>query len=138
MLDYKVHADAGSMSNTPPTYALYVSGLVFQWVKRQGGVAAMERRAVERSRLLYDALDKSRLFRNPVRPQDRPRMNVPFTLADSKLDEPFLKGAKELQMVELKGHRSVGGMRASMYNAMPLEGVQRLVEYLREFEARHG
>jgi phosphoserine aminotransferase len=138
MLDYKVHADAGSMSNTPPTYAMYVAGLVFQWIKRQGGVAAMERRAVERSRLLYDALDGSRLFRNPVRAQDRSRMNVPFTLADSKLDEPFLKGAKERGMVELKGHRSVGGMRASMYNAMPLQGVQRLVEYLREFEAQHG
>ncbi|OFZ71532.1 MAG: phosphoserine transaminase [Betaproteobacteria bacterium RBG_16_64_9] len=138
MLDYKVHADAGSMSNTPPTYPIYVAGLVFQWVKRQGGIAAMERRALERSGLLYEALDKSRFFKNPVRPQDRSRMNVPFTLADSKLDEAFLKGAKERGLVELKGHRSVGGMRASMYNAMPIEGVRRLVEYLREFEKQHA
>jgi phosphoserine aminotransferase len=138
MLDYKVHADAGSMSNTPPTYAIYVAGLVFQWIKRQGGVAAMERRALERSKVLYDALEKSRLFKNPVRREDRSRMNVPFTLADSRLDEPFLKGAKERGMLELKGHRSVGGMRASMYNAMPMEGVRRLVEYMGEFEAKHG
>jgi phosphoserine aminotransferase len=138
MLDYKVHADAGSMSNTPPTYAIYVAGLVFQWIKRLGGVAAMERRALERSKVLYDALEKSRLFKNPVRREDRSRMNVPFTLADSRLDEPFLKGAKERGMLELKGHRSVGGMRASMYNAMPMEGVRRLVQYMAEFEAKHA
>ncbi|MCC6474138.1 MAG: 3-phosphoserine/phosphohydroxythreonine transaminase [Burkholderiales bacterium] len=135
MLDYKVHADAGSMSNTPPTYAIYIAGLVFQWVKRQGGVAEMERRAIARSGLLYAAIDASRLYRNPVRREDRSRMNVPFTLADSKLDAAFLKGAQERGMLELKGHRSVGGMRASMYNAMPAAGVQRLVEYLEEFEA---
>ena len=138
MLDYKVHADAGSMSNTPPSYAIYVAGLVFQWIKRQGGIAEMERRALERSGALYEFLDGSRFFKNPVRKQDRSRMNVPFTLADSKLDESFLAGARQLGMIELKGHRSVGGVRASMYNAMPVAGVQRLVTYLREFEAKHA
>jgi len=138
LLDYKVQADAGSMSNTPPTFAIYIAGLVFQWVKRQGGVQDMQRRAIERSSLLYGFLDQSPLFRNPVRKEDRSRMNVPFTLADDRLDEPFLKGAKERGLVELKGHRSVGGMRASMYNAMPVEGVRRLVDYLREFEQKHA
>jgi phosphoserine aminotransferase len=138
MLDYKVHADAGSMSNTPPTYAIYLAGLVFQWIKRQGGITAMERHAIERSSLLYEALDRSSFYANPVRKQDRSRMNVPFTLADSKLDDEFLKGAKERGMVELKGHRSVGGMRASMYNAMSIEGVRHLVDYMSDFEARKG
>jgi phosphoserine aminotransferase len=134
MLDYKVHADAGSMSNTPPTYPLYVAGLVFQWIKREGGIKEMERRALERSGLLYDYLDRSSFFRNPVRKQDRSRMNVPFTLADASRDEAFLKGAKDRGLLELKGHRSVGGMRASMYNAMPLAGAKALVGYLAEFE----
>jgi phosphoserine aminotransferase len=134
MLDYKVHADADSMSNTPPTYGIYMAGLVFQWIKRQGGVAAMEKRAIERSGLLYQFLDASGFFRNPVRKGDRSRMNVPFTLADSKLDDAFLAGAKKEGMIELKGHRSVGGMRASMYNAMPLDGVLNLVAYMKEFE----
>ncbi len=138
MLDYKVHADAGSMFNTPPTYAIYIAGLVFQWIKRQGGVAEMQRRALERSGALYDFLDNSRFFKNFVRKQDRSRMNVPFTLADSKLDDSFLAGARQLGMIELKGHRSAGGMRASMYNAMPLAGVQRLVTYMHEFEAKHA
>ncbi len=138
LLDYKVQADAGSMSNTPPTYAIYIAGLVFQWVKRQGGVQDMQRRAIERSSLLYGFLDRSSLFANPVRKEDRSRMNIPFTLADARLDEPFLKGAKERGLLELKGHRSVGGMRASLYNAMPVEGVRRLVEYLREFEQKHA
>jgi phosphoserine aminotransferase len=136
ILDYKVHADAGSMSNTPPTFAIYISGLVFQWIKRQGGIKEMERRAVERSGLLYGFLDQSAFFANPVRKADRSRMNVPFTLADSARDEAFLKGAKERGLLELKGHRSVGGMRASMYNAMPIEGTRALLEYLREFEKK--
>jgi len=136
MLDYKVHADADSMSNTPPTYAIYVAGLVFQWVKRQGGVAAMEKRALERSNVLYQFLDNSTFYKNPVRKSDRSRMNVPFTLADSKLDDAFLAGAKKAGMIELKGHRSVGGMRASIYNAMPLDGVLNLVAYMKEFESR--
>jgi len=138
MLDYKVHADAQSMSNTPPTYAVYIAGLVFKWLKRQGGLGGMEARNLEKARLLYDFLDGSTFYKNPVRKSDRSRMNVPFTLADPKLDGAFLEGANARGMVQLKGHRSVGGMRASIYNAMPLEGVQRLVEYLREFEAKRG
>jgi phosphoserine aminotransferase len=138
MLDYKVHADAQSMSNTPPTYAIYVAGLVFRWLKAQGGLASIERRNVEKANLLYDYLADSTVFRSPVRASDRSRMNIPFTLRDEKLDAEFLKGAEEHNMVQLKGHRSVGGMRASIYNAMPVEGVRRLVAYMREFEARHG
>ncbi|MEO7402578.1 MAG: 3-phosphoserine/phosphohydroxythreonine transaminase, partial [Burkholderiales bacterium] len=138
MLDYKVHADADSMSNTPPTYAMYIAGLVFKWIKREGGLAGMERRAIERSRLLYELLDASKFYDNPVRVADRSRMNVPFTLTDAKLDDAFLKGAEALAMVQLKGHRSVGGMRASMYNAMPIEGVQTLTAFMREFERKNG
>jgi phosphoserine aminotransferase len=138
MLDYKVHADAQSMSNTPPTYAVYVAGLVFKWLLRQGGLAAIERRNAAKANLLYEYLGDSTLFRSPVRAADRSCMNVPFTLRDPALDAAFLAGAEERDMVQLKGHRSVGGMRASIYNAMPVEGVQRLVEYMREFEARHG
>jgi len=138
MLDYKVHADAQSMSNTPPTYAVYIAGLVFKWLKRQGGLAPMERRNIAKANLLYEYLGDSTLFRSPVREPDRSRMNIPFTLRDAALDAAFLEGAQARGMVQLKGHRSVGGMRASIYNAMPIEGVQRLVEYMREFEARHG
>ncbi|HVS25758.1 MAG TPA: 3-phosphoserine/phosphohydroxythreonine transaminase [Burkholderiales bacterium] len=138
MLDYKIHADNESMYNTPPAYAWYVAGLTFQWLKKNGGLAAMESRNIEKAGLLYDFLDYSGLFRNPVRKSDRSRMNVPFTLKQATLDEEFLKQAKARGMIQLKGHRSVGGMRASLYNAMPLEGVQTLVEFMREFEARHG
>jgi phosphoserine aminotransferase len=138
MLDYKVHADAGSMSNTPPTYALYIAGLVFQWLKKRGGIAEMEKQNIAKAKLLYDFLDASRFFKSPVRKQDRSRMNVPFTLANDALNDEFLKGAKARGMLELKGHRSVGGMRASIYNAMPAEGVRQLVAYMREFEAKHG
>jgi phosphoserine aminotransferase len=138
MLDYKVHADAQSMSNTPPTYAVYIAGLVFKWLKSQGGLAAIEQRNIAKATALYQYLGDSALFRSPVRESDRSRMNVPFTLRDAALDAAFLKGAEERDLVQLKGHRSVGGMRASIYNAMPLEGVRRLVEYMREFEARHG
>jgi len=134
MLDYKVHADAQSMSNTPPTYAIYIAGLVFKWLRQQGGLAVIERKNIAKSDLLYGALDASSFYKSPVRKQDRSRMNVPFTLPDEKFDAPFLKGAEARGMVQLKGHRSVGGMRASMYNAMPIEGVERLVEYMREFE----
>ncbi len=138
MLDYKVHADSGSMSNTPATYAWYVAGLVFQWLKAQGGLAEMEKKNIAKAKLLYDFLDASAFFKNPVRKSDRSRMNIPFTLADSKLDGEFLKGAEARGMVQLKGHRAVGGMRASIYNAMPIEGVKRLVEYMKEFEAKRG
>ena len=126
------------MLNTPATYAMYVAGLVFKWLKQAGGLAAIERRNVEKAKLLYDFLDASGFYRNPVAKEDRSRMNVPFTLAQPELDGAFLKGAEERGMVQLKGHRSVGGMRASIYNAMPLEGVQRLVDYMKDFEARHG
>jgi len=138
VMDYKLQADADSMLNTPATYPIYVAGLVFKWLKALGGLGEMERRNLAKAQLLYDAIDASGLFRNPVERADRSRMNVPFTLADERLDEPFLDGARERGMVQLKGHRSVGGMRASLYNAMPIEGVERLVAYMREFEARHG
>jgi len=138
MLDYKTHVDAESMYNTPPTYAIYVAGLVFQLLKRTGGLAAAEERNIAKANLLYDYLATTDFYRNPVAKADRSRMNVPFTLKDAALDEEFLKGAKAKGMVQLKGHRSVGGMRASIYNAMPIEGVQTLVEYMKEFAAAKG
>ena len=138
VMDYKLQADADSMLNTPPTYSMYIAGLVFKWVKQQGGLAVIEKRNIEKARLLYDFLDASSFFRNPVAKEDRSRMNVPFTLKDAKLDDEFLKGAAKEGMVQLKGHRSVGGMRASIYNAMPIEGVRQLVEYMRQFEKTHG
>ncbi|TSA13007.1 MAG: 3-phosphoserine/phosphohydroxythreonine transaminase, partial [Betaproteobacteria bacterium] len=136
--DYKQQAEADSMLNTPPTYAIYIAGLVFKWLKRQGGLVEVERRNVAKAELLYDYLDQSKFFVSPVEPRDRSRMNVPFKLQREALDEEFLKGAKAQGMVQLKGHRSVGGMRASLYNAMPIEGVQHLVAYMREFESKHG
>jgi phosphoserine aminotransferase len=136
--DYQVVADNGSMFNTPPTWAIYVAGLTFKWIKAQGGVAAMDRRAAEKAGLLYAALDASPLYVNRVAPASRSRMNVPFWLRDESLNEAFLAGAKERGLLALKGHKSVGGMRASIYNAMPVEGVQALVDYMKEFEASHG
>ena len=136
MLDYKTHADNDSMYNTPPTYGIYIAGLVFQWLKQQGGLAAIEQQNIAKAAMLYDCIDASSFYNNPVRKEDRSRMNVPFTLKDAALDEEFLKGAKAKGMVQLKGHRSVGGMRASIYNAMPLAGVAALVAYMKEFEAR--
>jgi phosphoserine aminotransferase len=138
VMDYRLQADADSMLNTPASYSIYIAGLVFKWLKALGGVAEIEKRNIAKARLLYEFLDASRFFRNPVAKEDRSRMNVPFTLADAQRDEAFLKGATEHGMVQLKGHRSVGGMRASLYNAMPIEGVQRLVDYMKEFERRHG
>jgi phosphoserine aminotransferase len=135
---WQEQAAADSMVNTPATYAIYIAGLVFQWVKAQGGVEAIERKNVAKAKLLYDYLDQTRFYLSPVRKEDRSRMNVPFKLRDESLDEAFLKGAKERGMIQLKGHRSVGGMRASIYNAMPIEGVRTLVAYMREFEQRHG
>jgi len=135
---WKEQAENESMVNTPPTWAIYVAGLVFEWLLAQGGLAATERRNIEKSALLYDFLDRSSLYRNPVDPVDRSRMNIPFRLQDAALDEAFLKGAKEHGLIQLKGHRSVGGMRASIYNAMPLAGVQALVDYMKEFERRHA
>ncbi|HEU5178691.1 MAG TPA: 3-phosphoserine/phosphohydroxythreonine transaminase [Burkholderiales bacterium] len=138
VMDYKAQAEADSMLNTPACYSMYIAGLVFKWLKQLGGLAAIEKINIEKAKLLYDYLDQSAFFHNPVAKEDRSRMNVPFTLKDSKLDEPFLKGAVERGMVQLKGHRSVGGMRASIYNAMPIEGVKALVDYMREFEKQHG
>jgi phosphoserine aminotransferase len=136
--DYKTVADSESMYNTPPTYAIYIAGLVFRWLKDQGGLAAMAERNRAKAALLYDHLDRSRFFRSPVQRDCRSLMNVPFKLADEKLDAAFLKGAEARGMMQLKGHRSVGGMRASIYNAMPIEGVRALVAYMTEFEAQHG
>jgi len=138
VMDYALQAEAGSMLNTPATYPIYVAGLVFNWLKQLGGLAEIERRNVAKAKLLYDAIDAGRFYDNPVDQADRSRMNVPFRLPDERLDAPFLKGAEERGMTQLKGHRSVGGMRASIYNAMPLEGVARLAAYMREFAARHG
>ncbi len=136
--NWKEQAENESMVNTPPAYSIYIAGLVFEWLLAQGGVAAMEKRNVAKASLLYDYLDRSPFYLNPVRKEDRSRMNVPFKLRDEKLDGAFLKGAEERGLLQLKGHRSVGGMRASIYNAMPIEGVQALVDYMREFEKRHG
>jgi phosphoserine aminotransferase len=138
VMDYKLQAEADSMLNTPATYAIYVAGLVFKWLKGLGGLPEIERRNIAKAKLLYDCLDASAFYANPVAKNDRSRMNVAFTLADAKLDAAFLKGAEERGMTQLKGHRSVGGMRASIYNAMPIEGVQHLVEYMREFEKRNA
>jgi phosphoserine aminotransferase len=135
---WKEQAEADSMLNTPPTYAIYIAGLVFEWLLAQGGVAAIEKRNIAKAQLLYDAIDASQLYSNPVARADRSRMNVPFRLRDEKLDGAFLKGAEARGLLQLKGHRSVGGMRASIYNAMPIEGVAALVDYMREFERQHG
>jgi phosphoserine aminotransferase len=135
---WKEQAAADSMLNTPPTYAIYIAGLVFEWLRRQGGVAAIERANIAKAALLYDYLDQSTFYATAVQREDRSRMNVPFKLRDETLDEAFLKGAKEAGMVQLKGHRAVGGMRASIYNAMPLAGVQALVGYMQDFAQRHG
>jgi phosphoserine aminotransferase len=136
--DYKTVADNDSMYNTPPTYAIYIAGLVFKWLKAQGGLAAIDARNRAKAALLYDVLDASTFYKAPVAKDCRSLMNVPFKLAEEKLDGEFLKGAEARGMVQLKGHRSVGGMRASIYNAMPVEGVETLVAYMKEFEARHG
>ncbi|MDE2277477.1 MAG: 3-phosphoserine/phosphohydroxythreonine transaminase, partial [Burkholderiales bacterium] len=136
--DYKTVADNESMYNTPPTYAIYIAGLVFKWLKDQGGLVAMEAHNRAKAALLYDYLDRTAFYRSPVARDCRSLMNVPFKLKDDALDAAFLKGAEERGMVQLKGHRSVGGMRASLYNAMPIAGVQALVAYMQEFEARHG
>ena len=141
--DYKTVADNQSMYNTPPTWGIYVAGLTFQWLKRQTegnltGVAAMEQRNIAKAELLYNAIDQSQLYVNKVAANCRSRMNIPFFLRDESRNEAFLAGAKERGLLQLKGHKSVGGMRASIYNAMPLAGVQALVEYMREFEQKHA
>ena len=135
---WQEQAAADSMVNTPPTYAIYIAGLVFEWLQAQGGVPAMEKKNIAKASLLYDYLDTTQFYRSPARKEDRSRMNVRFHLRDEKQDEAFLKGAKAAGMDQLKGHRVVGGMRASIYNAMPIEGVRALVDYMADFERRHG
>ncbi len=136
--NYKTVAENRSMFNTPPTYAIYIAGLVFQWLKAQGGVAAMEARNIAKAELLYGYLDSSGFYSNRVAKAGRSRMNVPFFLHDQSLNEAFLAGAQAHGLLQLKGHKSVGGMRASIYNAMPLEGVAALVDHLKDFAQRHG
>jgi phosphoserine aminotransferase len=135
---WKEQAVAESMVNTPATYAIYIAGLVFEWLQAQGGVAGIEAKNIAKAQLLYGYLDRTAFYTNPVREEDRSRMNVPFRLHDEQLDAAFLKGAAERGMLQLKGHRAVGGMRASIYNAMPIEGVRALVEYMQDFERQHG
>ena len=134
MMDYQIQAENDSMYNTPPTYAIYIAGLVFKMLKAKGGLAAMEKLNRAKAKIIYDVLDASSFYGSPVARENRSLMNIPFTLKDAALDDEFLKGAKERGMIQLKGHRSVGGMRASIYNAMPIEGVQALADYMKEFE----
>ncbi|WP_165854861.1 3-phosphoserine/phosphohydroxythreonine transaminase [Marinobacter sp. JSM 1782161] len=138
MLDYKTIADNGSMYNTPATYSWYLAGLVFKWLKAQGGVAAMGEINQRKARKLYDFIDTSDFYANPIEPRFRSWMNVPFTLADDGLNAEFLKGAEARSLLNLKGHRSVGGMRASIYNAMPEAGVDALIDYMTAFEKERG
>lgn len=137
LYDYQIHAKNDSMYNTPPTYAMYITGLVFAWLKKQGGLAAMEKNNITKANLLYDLLDNTDFYHCPVTKSDRSRMNVPFTLKYPKLDDEFLKQAKKKGLIQLKGHRSVGGMRASIYNAMPIEGVAKLAAFMKEFASQH-
>ena len=138
VFDYREQAKQGSMINTPATYTWYLASLVFEWLLEQGGVEQMERLAIEKSNLLYACVDQDDFYRNPIALNDRSRMNIPFILHDESLNELFLQQAKEAQLVGLKGHRSVGGMRASIYNAMPVAGVQALVDFMQDFKAKHG
>lgn len=138
MLRYKIHDDNGSMYNTPPAYGIYICGKVFKWLKRQGGLAAMKEYNEKKAAILYDFLDGSKLFRGTVRKEDRSLMNVPFVTGNEELDAKFVKEAKAAGFENLKGHRTVGGMRASIYNAMPMEGVEKLVAFMRKFEAENA
>ncbi|ATA24282.1 phosphoserine transaminase [Brenneria goodwinii] len=138
ILDYQILADNGSMFNTPPTFAWYLSGMVFKWLKEQGGLVEMEKRNQDKANLLYSAIDDSGFYSNDVAVTNRSRMNVPFLLANAELDKVFLEEAQAAGLHALKGHRAVGGMRASIYNAMPLEGVKALTEFMADFERRHG
>ena len=137
MLKWKTQADNDSLFNTPPAYGIYICGKVFKWLKKQGGLAAMKERNEKKAKLLDDFLDQSKLFKGTVRKEDRSLMNVPFIIGDKDLEALFVKEAEKEGLVSLKGHRSVGGMRASIYNAMPYEGVEKLVAFMKEFEAAH-
>ena len=134
MMKYKTHADADSLYNTPNCYCIYICGKVFKWLKKQGGLEAMKEKNEKKAKILYDFLDESKLFHGTVEKESRSLMNVPFVTGDAELDAKFVKEAKEAVLENLKGHRSVGGMRASIYNAMPIEGVEALVEFMRKFE----
>ena len=138
MLAWKTQADADSLYNTPPCYGIYICGKVFKWLKKMGGLEAMQKRNQEKAKILYDFLDESKLFKGTVRKEDRSLMNVPFVTGDKELDAKFIKAATEAGFVNLKGHRTVGGMRASIYNAMPIEGVQKLVDFMRQFETENA
>ncbi len=138
MLKYKTHADADSLYNTPPAYGIYICGKVFKWLKKQGGLEAIKAYNEEKAKILYDFLDESKMFKGTVVKEDRSLMNVPFVTGDADLDALFVKEAAAAGFVNLKGHRSVGGMRASIYNAMPIEGVKALVEFMKKFEAEHS
>ena len=137
MLKYKIHADAQSLYNTPPAYGIYICGKVFKWLKKMGGLDAMKEHNEKKAKVLYDFLDESKLFKGTVVKEDRSLMNVPFVTGDEELDAKFVKEAKEAGFENLKGHRTVGGMRASIYNAMPYEGVVKLVEFMKKFEAEN-
>lgn len=137
MLQYKTHADNGSMYNTPPAYGIYICGKVFKWLKKMGGLEVMKKHNEEKAKILYDFLDQSELFKGTVVKEDRSLMNVPFVTGSEELDAKFVKEAKEAGFENLKGHRTVGGMRASIYNAMPIEGVKALVEFMKKFEAEN-
>lgn len=134
MMKYKIHADNESLYNTPPTYGIYICGKVFKWLKKMGGLQAMKELNEKKAKILYDFLDESKLFKGTVRKEDRSLMNVPFVTGNEELDAKFVKEAKAAGLESLKGHRSVGGMRASIYNAMPIEGVEKLVEFMKKFE----
>lgn len=138
MLRYKIHADADSLYNTPPAYGIYICGKVFKWLKKMGGLEAMKERNEKKAKILYDYLDESKLFKGTIRKEDRSLMNVPFITGNEELDAKFVKEAKEAGFENLKGHRTVGGMRASIYNAMPIEGVEKLVEFMKKFEAENA
>ena len=137
MMKYKIHADNKSLYNTPPAYGIYVCGKVFKWLKAQGGLGVMKEKNEKKAGILYDFLDNSKLFKGTVRKKDRSLMNVPFVTGNEELDAKFIKEAQAAGFVNLKGHRSVGGMRASIYNAMPIEGVEKLVEFMKKFEAEN-
>ena len=138
VLDYKLQSDADSMLNTPPTFSVYLAGLTFQWLLEQGGLPGIEQVNIRKAALLYGYIDSQDFYSNPVDKADRSRMNVPFRLRDDSLDARFLAAAEALGLSQLKGHRSVGGMRASIYNAMPVEGVEALVEFMEAFRTKHS
>ena len=137
MFNYNIHVENGSMYNTPPTYGIYIMKLVLEWIKEQGGVAAIQKINEKKAKILYDFLDSSKMFRGTVVKEDRSLMNIPFVTDSEELNAKFIKEATARGFVNLKGHRSVGGMRASIYNAMPVEGVEALVEFMKEFEANN-